>query len=85
MSEAYQARPIKRARAAKAEVAERRRLLYCIVEAMRPMTVRQVFYQATVKGLVEKTEAGYAKVQTDLALMRRDGDFPTIGWSTTPA
>ena len=40
------------------------------------MTVRQVFYQATVKGLVEKSEAGYAKVQTDLALMRRDGELP---------
>ena len=47
-----------------------------IVEAMRPMTVRQVFYQATVKGLVEKSEAGYGKVQTDLALMRRDGELP---------
>ena len=40
------------------------------------MTVRQVFYQATVKGLVEKSEAGYAKVQTDLTLMRRDGELP---------
>ena len=40
---------------------------------MKPMTVRQVFYQATVRGLVEKTEGGYAKVQTDLAIMRRSG------------
>ena len=40
------------------------------------MTVRQVFYQATVKGLVEKSEAGYGKVQTDLALIRRDGELP---------
>ena len=43
---------------------------------MRPMTVRQVFYQATVRGIVEKTEAGYAKVQTDLVLMRRAGELP---------
>jgi hypothetical protein len=35
------------------------------------MTVRQVFYQATVKGLVEKTERGYAMVQHDLTIMRR--------------
>ena len=35
-----------------------------------------MFYQATVKGLVEKSEAGYAKVQTDLTLMRRDGELP---------
>jgi hypothetical protein len=40
------------------------------------MTVRQVFYQATVRGLVEKAESGYAKVQTDLTIMRRDGSLP---------
>ena len=40
------------------------------------MTVRQVFYQATVRGLVEKSEAGYAKVQTDLVQMRRAGQMP---------
>jgi hypothetical protein len=43
------------------------------------MTVRQVFYQATVRNLVEKTEAGYAKVQTDLVLMRKAGELP-YGW-----
>jgi len=37
------------------------------------MTVRQVFYQAAVRNIVEKTEAGYGKVQTDLVRMRRDG------------
>jgi hypothetical protein len=31
------------------------------------MTVRQVFYQATVRGVIEKTESGYNKVQTLLA------------------
>ena len=76
MSELYQASHIKRTRSTKAEVERRRLELRAIVEAMRPMTVRQVFYQATVKGLVEKSEAGYAKVQTDLALMRRDGELP---------
>jgi len=40
------------------------------------MTVRQVFYQATVRGLVEKAESGYGKVQNDLTLMRRDGVLP---------
>jgi hypothetical protein len=43
---------------------------------MKPMTVRQVFYQATVHGVVEKSEAGYNKVQTDLVLMRRAGELP---------
>src|SRR5207248_2287318 len=47
-----------------------------IVAAMNPMTVRQVFYQASVRGVVEKTEAGYAKVQTDLVLMRKAGELP---------
>ena len=40
------------------------------------MTVRQVFYQATVRGLVEKEESGYTKVQTDLTVMRRSGELP---------
>jgi hypothetical protein len=60
----------------KALVEQRRASLYQIVRAMRPMTVRQVFYQATVRGIIEKTEAGYNKVQTDLTLMRRAGDLP---------
>jgi hypothetical protein len=43
---------------------------------MKPMTVRQVFYQATVRNIVEKSEAGYTKVQTDLVQMRRAGMLP---------
>ena len=62
----YQASHIKRIRATKAEVEERRKALLEIIDDGRPMTVRQVFYQATVRGLVEKAESGYAKVQTDL-------------------
>ncbi len=72
----YPASHIKRHRASRAEVEHRRGALYEIVEAMYPMTVRQVFYQATVHDLVEKSEAGYAKVQTDLVQMRRDGVLP---------
>jgi hypothetical protein len=75
----YEASQISRVRATKAEVWRRRRDLHLIVGAMRPMTVRQVFYQATVRGIVEKTEAGYAKVQTDLVQMRRAGVLP-YGW-----
>jgi hypothetical protein len=72
----YQASPIRRQRATKAEMQARRSALLKIVAAMKPMTVRQVYYQATVAGLVEKTEAGYDKVQRDLADMRRDGSLP---------
>jgi hypothetical protein len=72
----YQPSPIKRARATKAEVEAWREALFEIVAEQQPMTVRQVFYQATVRGVVEKTEAGYIKVQTDLVLMRRSGELP---------
>jgi hypothetical protein len=58
---------------------ERRASLAAIVADMRPMTVRQVFYQATVHGIVEKSEAGYARVQTDLVHLRREGLLP-YGW-----
>ena len=73
---AYQSSPIKRVRSTRAAMADRRRLLLGIVRDGKPMTVRQVFYQATVRGIVEKAETGYAKVQTDLTAMRRSGAMP---------
>jgi hypothetical protein len=76
---AYGASPIKRQRSTKAEVEQRRQDFFDIVQAGQPMTVRQVFYQATVRGIVEKAESGYAKVQNDLTLMRRNGELP-YGW-----
>jgi hypothetical protein len=72
----YVASHIKRHRSTKAEIEIRREALFNIVSTMKPMTVRQVFYQASVRGFVEKSEAGYAKVQTDLVQMRRDGVLP---------
>src|SRR5207253_65713 len=72
----YQTRPIKRVRSTKAKVESRREELLTIIDQGRPMTVRQVFYQATIRGLVEKAESGYAKVQNDLTLMRRAGELP---------
>src|SRR3981189_565861 len=79
LAEIYPSSPIKRRRATKNEVQLRRDSLFEIVEAMKPMTVRQVFYQASVRGIVEKSEAGYNKVQTDLVLMRKAGVLP-YGW-----
>jgi hypothetical protein len=76
MTDVYEACPIKRNRATKAEVGDRRAALIEIVANQRPMTVRQVFYQATVQNLVDKTEAGYTKVQTDLVKIRQDGSLP---------
>lgn len=75
----YPAGRIKRHRATRAEVEQRRQSLFEIIEQMKPMTVRQVFYQATVRGIVDKTERDYDKVQTDLVQMRRAGVLP-YGW-----
>jgi hypothetical protein len=72
----YPASQIKRARATKAEVEHRRRMLLRIITDMKPMTVRQAFYQATVLGLVDKSDAGYDKVQTDLVHLRKTGALP---------
>jgi hypothetical protein len=76
---AYEASLIKRGRprgSTKALTEARREALIEIIDAGKPMTVRQVFYQATVRGRVEKAESGYAKVQHDLTLMRRAGGLP---------
>ncbi len=76
MTQVYQTSPIKRRRASKTEMEQRRQALFQIVSEMQPMTVRQVFYQATVKGIIDKTEAGYGKVQRALVDMRRAGQLP---------
>ena len=53
-----------------------RLVLWSIVDAVRPCTVRQAFYQATVRGVVPKTEAGYDKVGRLLVEMRLDHSLP---------
>ena len=72
----YEASLIKHTRSTRAEVEARRGALTEIIDAGKPMTVRQVFYQATVRGIVEKAETGYKKVQVDLVKMRKDGSLP---------
>ncbi len=75
----YEASPTKHGRATKAEMQARRAALYRITREHRPATVRQVFYLATIEGLIAKTEAGYNKAQRTLADMRRAGELP-YGW-----
>lgn len=59
-----------------------REALYEIVEEHAPITVRGVFYQATARSLVPKTETeGYRPVQRELVKMRREGLIPW-GWIT---
>jgi hypothetical protein len=62
-----------RNRGMRAEIEHRRAAFLGIIASGQPMTVRQVFYQATVRDLVPKTEQGYAIVQKDLVLLRRSG------------
>jgi hypothetical protein len=63
-------------RSTRDEVATRRAGLFAIVDDGKPMTVRQVFYQATVQGLVPKTEQGYGRIKEDLVKMRLAGELP---------
>jgi hypothetical protein len=66
----------KRIRATKSQMDSRRRRIFEIVERDQPMTVRQVFYQAVVHGIVGKAESEYDKVQDILSDMRRDEILP---------
>lgn len=74
---AYGSRPITRSRRTRAEMDAIRKELYDILLEGRPMTVRQVFYAATTRGVVAKTEAEYkGTVVRLLGEMRRDGTIP---------
>jgi hypothetical protein len=72
----YPASRVKRHRATKDEMSTRRRRITEIVARDQPMTVRQVFYQAVVHGIVGKTEAEYDKIQDLLSDVRRFGEIP---------
>jgi hypothetical protein len=66
----------KRNRVTKSGLRDRRAAIYNIVEKAKPCTVRQVFYLATVRGLVPKDDHGYAQIKTDLTDMREAGALP---------
>jgi hypothetical protein len=59
-------------------VAMRRALLYKIVEEQKPVTVRQVFYQAEVHlpQWIAKDDNGYKMVAHDLGILRKSGVMP---------
>jgi hypothetical protein len=65
-----------RVRATKAEMQARYDALIAIAREVNPCTVRQVFYQASVRGIVEKTEDGYNKVQNALVKLRLSDEIP---------
>jgi hypothetical protein len=57
------------------EVTERRRQITEMAERFQPASIRQLYYQAEVAGLVPKTNAGYRKVQHDILVLRQQGDI----------
>ena len=72
----YQASRIKHKRATAGEMLERHAVLVAIVEEIQPCTVRQAIYQAEVRGVVPKTEAGvdaHGKVVVREAAAARTG------------
>jgi hypothetical protein len=78
----YRPSPIKRQRRSKAELEALDAALVEIVAKIEPATVRQVFYQAVVRGLVPKDEArGYKLVQRRLLKLRESAEIP-YGWIT---
>src|SRR5262249_26516020 len=68
----------KRPRRAKAEVDAIRNAILSVLSADHPQTVRQVFYQLVVRGVIEKTEAEYKTTVIRLLTEMRLSDRPTI-------
>lgn len=78
MTSEYQASPLKRSRATKEQMEARARFLVEYAKKHAPVTVRQLFYAATVADVpgIEKTEGGYNKVQAQCLELRRSGRLP---------
>jgi hypothetical protein len=70
-----------RYRRTKAELTEIDDAIIEIAEAEEPVTVRGLFYRVMSRGLVPKTEHGYAVVQRRALRLRRSGELP-YGWIT---
>jgi hypothetical protein len=62
--------PLKRKRRTKNQMAALRQALWNIVAEMRPMTVRQVCYQASARGLIGKTDKDFDDAADQLTIMR---------------
>jgi hypothetical protein len=90
----YQASPInqKRRRATRAEMKERAAFLLNYATAHGPVSVRGLYYQAEVNAVpgIDKTDAGYDRVQAQVLNLRRSGRMPcdviadTTRWMRKP-
>ncbi len=72
------ASPIKRRRATKEEMQQRREALLTFAFEEKPVAIRRLFYRSASAGLIEKTEQGYRKIQSTVTTMRQDKTLP---WS----
>lgn len=67
----------KRTRATKAQMQEWDEFLYCYAQEHRPVTIRQLFYAATVHlDAIPKTEKGYGMIQRRIKSLRLNGLLP---------
>lgn len=69
---------------ARTTIALRQAILGIVADFDPPMTVRQMFYQCSVRGAVGKTEGDYDRVQRQVLAMRREGllDYNVIADQT---
>ena len=73
--EASPVKPAKRDRMTNAQVAQLEEAIYEIAREEQPITVRGIYYRVVSRGLVEKTDSGYGKVQRRALLMRQRGQL----------
>lgn len=72
-----ESRTIKRHRRTRARLAELKDAILDIIAENESMTIRQLFYQMTCRGLIPKTEAEYRNTVVRLAsVMRKSGELP---------
>lgn len=86
----YGASRIKRSRATREELDDRRARILEIARQHQPSSVRHIYYVATTEGIVPKTDSGYNKVQRDVLYLRRAGILPyswivdSVRWRREP-
>lgn len=79
LQEVYQAGPIKRKRRTRRQVEQLDEQIIQALEADHPQSVRHIFYLMTNPRLpepVEKTDNGYAQIQSRVTQLRREGRIP---------
>jgi hypothetical protein len=69
----YEARPVRRSRRTKAQIADLDEAIVRAVEDDAPVSLRGVFYRVVSASAVDKSETGYEAVGRRLLALRREG------------